>query len=119
MSEVGGIRAVHGHITRVILDLVLSAIAAMPLGGRLCPGTRATDRPSGGATDRPSGGGTSAKDLPRVFDMFYSKKTGGTGLGLSVAYHMVDERGGHVEVRSEPGEGTRFEVWLPRADVTD
>ena len=68
-----------------------------------------------------TGLGIPARDLPRVFERFYrvdrarSRETGGTGLGLSIVRHVVENHGGRVDVRSELGRGTRFEVHLPVA----
>jgi two-component system sensor histidine kinase SenX3 len=68
-----------------------------------------------------TGLGIPARDLPRVFERFYrvdrarSRETGGTGLGLSIVRHVVENHGGRVDVHSELGRGTRFEVHLPVA----
>ncbi len=59
------------------------------------------------------------EDLPHLFDRFYRGRTGresgepGTGLGLAICKEIVDRHGGHIEVRSEEGEGTVFAVLLP------
>jgi len=66
-----------------------------------------------------SGLGIPSRDLPRIFERFYrvdrarSRETGGTGLGLSIVKHVAENHGGRVEVTSELGQGTRFEVRLP------
>ncbi len=66
-----------------------------------------------------TGHGIPSRDLPRIFERFYrvdrarSRETGGTGLGLSIVKHVAENHGGRVEVTSELGQGTRFEVRLP------
>jgi signal transduction histidine kinase len=66
-----------------------------------------------------TGLGIPSRDLPRIFERFYrvdrarSRETGGTGLGLSIVKHVAENHGGRVEVTSELGQGTRFEVRLP------
>lgn len=68
-----------------------------------------------------TGLGIPHRDLPRVFERFYrvdrarSRETGGTGLGLSIVKHVAENHGGRIDVTSELGQGTRFEVRLPVA----
>lgn len=70
-----------------------------------------------------TGVGIPAEDLPNVFDRFYrsdlsrSKETGGFGLGLAIAKHIIDASGGTISVRSTLGQGSSFEVTLPRQKV--
>ena len=59
-----------------------------------------------------TGGGISPKDLPRIFDPFFSKKTNGTGLGLSITQGIVQEHRGTIKVESVVGKGTRFLIEL-------
>lgn len=67
-----------------------------------------------------TGVGIPDEDIPSIFDRFYrsdlsrSKETGGFGLGLAIAKHIVDASGGSISVRSAIGRGTTFEVTLPR-----
>lgn len=67
-----------------------------------------------------TGVGIPEEDIPNIFDRFYrsdlsrSKETGGFGLGLAIAKHIVDASGGSISVRSAIGRGTTFEVTLPR-----
>ncbi|MEX2459065.1 MAG: ATP-binding protein [Actinomycetota bacterium] len=68
-----------------------------------------------------TGIGIPSRDLPRIFERFYrvdrarSRETGGTGLGLAIVRHVAENHGGSVEVDSELGRGTTFEVRLPAA----
>jgi signal transduction histidine kinase len=65
-----------------------------------------------------TGCGITPADLDHIFDPFYTTKHAseereGTGLGLTIAYQIVQEHGGHITVESEPGKGTTFLVNLP------
>jgi two-component system sensor histidine kinase PilS (NtrC family) len=61
-----------------------------------------------------NGPGIAAEHVSRIFDPFFTTKKRGTGLGLATSHAIVTEHGGTVDVRSEPGRGTRFVVRLPR-----
>ena len=63
---------------------------------------------------RDDGPGIDAEDLDRIFDPFYSKRQGGSGLGLSIVYRTIRAHGGSITVSSEPGSETSFEIALPR-----
>jgi len=60
------------------------------------------------------GPGIEAEDLPRIFDPFYTRRQGGSGLGLSIAHRAVQAHGGALLASSVPGEGATFAVVLPR-----
>ncbi|MBX3461648.1 MAG: HAMP domain-containing protein [Planctomycetes bacterium] len=114
---------VHGDadaLHQVFVNLCTNALQAMPEGGRLRLTLRAD---AGGARIEvaDTGVGIAAADLPRVFEPFFTTRSGerdqarrGTGLGLSVSYGIVAAHGGRLEVTSVPGQGTTFVVWLPR-----
>ncbi|HWZ95762.1 MAG TPA: ATP-binding protein [Opitutaceae bacterium] len=59
------------------------------------------------------GPGIPADRLPRIFEPFYTTKARGTGLGLAITHNIVKRHGGFVRVKSQPGIGTTFEVFLP------
>ncbi len=116
------------QLQQVCTNLVLNAIQAMPDGGtvtlsvfhrhRASP-TQPSAFPSAwvGVSVADEGHGIAAEHLPRVFDPFFTTKGvgDGTGLGLSVAWGIVAEHGGWIEVESAPGAGARFSVYLPES----
>ncbi len=100
------------QIRQVLWNLVLNAAQAMPGGGTIkVTLSRIGDRVRLMVTDE--GSGIPAADLEKVFDPFYSRKTGGTGLGLATVDRVARDHGGEVWVRSEEGVGTTFAIWLP------
>ena len=60
-----------------------------------------------------NGAGIPAELLPKVFDIFFTTKPSGTGLGLWLANRTLREHGGKIEVESAPGKGTKFTLTLP------
>jgi two-component system nitrogen regulation sensor histidine kinase NtrY len=66
-----------------------------------------------------SGQGVPPELLPRLFEPYFSTKTGGTGLGLPIARKNIEEQGGQIEVHSKEGEGTTVTILLPEARVTE
>jgi two-component system, cell cycle sensor histidine kinase and response regulator CckA len=113
------------QIGQVIDNLVINAKQAMPSGGRLqvrVDNVPARDMPHHlPARDhvhivvRDNGAGIPHENLKRIFDPFFTTKAQGTGLGLATAYSIVHKHDGHIEVDSEPGLGSTFHIWLPRA----
>jgi signal transduction histidine kinase len=107
-------------LSLLIRNLVDNAIRHTPAGGTIHV---RLDRADGSAllTVMDTGVGIPSRDLPRIFERFYrvdrarSRETGGTGLGLAIVRHVVENHGGTVEVRSELGRGSTFEVRLPAA----
>jgi PAS domain S-box-containing protein len=102
------------QLKQVFLNLVTNAVQAMEeCGGRITITTRdAGDFVEVQVAD--DGPGIAADDLAKVFDPFYSRRQGGTGLGLTIVHRIVDEHGGHIEVESSRA-GTTFTVSLPSA----
>jgi two-component system nitrogen regulation sensor histidine kinase NtrY len=66
-----------------------------------------------------SGQGVPPEVLPRLFEPYFSTKTGGTGLGLPIARKNIEEQGGQIEVHSKQGEGTTVTIVLPEARVAE
>ena len=69
-------------------------------------------------TAQDTGVGITAEELPHIFERFYrgsaSRRTGapGTGLGLAISNEIIEQMGGHITVKSKPGQGSSFTVWL-------
>jgi signal transduction histidine kinase len=97
---------------QAIGNLVRNAIDASPGGGTVF--VRAT-RGAGGHTVvvEDHGGGIAADHLPRIFDLYFTTKTDGTGVGLAVTHQIVEAHGGSIEVDTVAGRGTRMIVNLP------
>ena len=62
-----------------------------------------------------TGGGILEDHLNEIFDPFFTTKERGTGFGLSVVLRIVKTYSGRINVESEPGKGTTFQIWLPLA----
>ena len=62
---------------------------------------------------RDNGCGISERDLPKIFDPYFTTKDNGSGLGLAIVYSILQKHDGHIAVQSEPGQGTTFTIFLP------
>ena len=100
---------------QALLNLLINAEQAMPNGGDLMVHVRRRGRRVQiDVTD--TGAGIPKDDLDNVFQVYYSTKKGGTGLGLPTARRIVEDHKGELRVQSEVGKGTNFQVLLPFAD---
>jgi signal transduction histidine kinase len=102
-------------LRQAFLNLAINACQAMPEGGTL----RLTCAPgSHGRVEvhvQDTGIGIPPDDLEKIFDLYFTTKHHGTGIGLSMVYRIVQLHDGEIEVHSTPGHGTTFRVLLPRA----
>jgi signal transduction histidine kinase len=102
------------ELRKVFLNLLLNALEAMGDEGTL--GVGASYEPQEGmlkVTVEDSGCGMSEETLSRVFDLFFTTKPQGTGLGMAIARSVVDLHGGRIDIESRLGQGTRVQVLLP------
>ncbi len=103
-------------IKQALLNILLNAIDAMPNGGTLTLSTqlRSASPQSVSICIRDTGCGIDKKDLPHIFDPFFSKKANGTGLGLAISKGIIEEHNGKIKVKSELEKGTtQFQIELP------
>ncbi|MGM0576559.1 MAG: ATP-binding protein [Myxococcota bacterium] len=128
-DEPAPVRGSRHHLRKVLLNLVLNALDAMPEGGDLELSARREDldAPRAGFEEIPagryvvmsvsdSGHGIPAEELEHIFEPFYSTRAigrSGSGLGLAVVYGVARDHRAVVDVRSRPGGGSRFDIWLP------
>jgi len=95
-----------------LVNLVKNALEAMPDGGQLTARTRVTRQ--GVALDLiDTGVGMDGRTAMKVFDAFYTTKSGGSGLGLPTARRIIEAHGGRIGVDSELGVGTQFTLEFP------
>ena len=107
-----------GTLQQVLLNLVTNAREAMAgRGGEIRIETSiVAERPGWvRVVIQDTGPGISPEELSKVFDPFYTTKTTGTGLGLSVSYGIIQDHHGTVDVQSAPGKGTTFVLAFPAA----
>ncbi len=104
------INADPGVLQQALLNLALNAIQAMPTGGTLR--IEATTTRAGQVELRfeDTGIGIPPEQLGRIFDLYFTTKEGGSGIGLSMVYRAIQLHDGEVEVQSTPGRGTSFRL---------
>ncbi|KAF0218611.1 MAG: hypothetical protein FD174_2704 [Geobacteraceae bacterium] len=117
-AELPPINGDREKLHQVFLNLILNGIQATGQGGSLTIGAAyLAPREGNPAAIELSfvdtGEGMEPEVLGRIFEPFFSTKTGGTGLGLSIAQKIIESHGGRMDVESRPGKGTTFRVRLP------
>jgi PAS domain S-box-containing protein len=133
--EVSPIRADRTMVEQVLLNLCRNAQEAMPRGGDLTLETRDVDVGEEYRADHPwarpgryvllrvsdTGTGMDEETRERVFEPFFSTKGPGkgSGLGLSTVYGIIKQHGGMIDVESEPGRGTVFDLFWPVAEIEE
>ena len=100
------------QMTRVLKNLVLNAVDAMPGGGRVTVRTSCR-KGSVRLEVADTGQGLTPEECERLFTPYYTSKTHGTGLGLAIVQSVVSDHGGSISVESEPGRGATFRIDLP------
>lgn len=124
-GDLWSVEADGGQIAQVIQNIVGNASDAMPDGGTVTVSAENVtdpipDLPAGryvriAVSD--SGGGICPEHLGKIFDPYFTTKETGSGLGLATSYSIVRNHGGAIDVRSAPGRGSTFTIYLPAADA--
>ena len=102
-------------LRQAFLNLAINACQAMPNGGTLRMSCAAASGNRVEVRFEDSGVGIPAEHLSKIFDLYFTTKDHGTGIGLSMVYRIVQLHDGEVEVESTKGRGTTFRVLLPQA----
>ena len=104
-----------GMLRQAILNLALNACQAMPEGGVLRFAARGVSKSRVELSVEDTGTGIQPEHLQRIFDLYFTTRPKGTGIGLSMVYRTVQLHDGDIEVQSTPGVGTTFRVLIPEA----
>ncbi len=122
LDDTAPVLANGNQIQQVLLNLLINARQAMPRGGHLRIAVRQPDAETVELVVRDTGTGISPDVLPKIFDPFFSTKSGpdgsgrgGTGLGLAACRNIVESHRGRIRVQSTVGQGTAFCIGLPVA----
>ncbi len=124
LSEIDQIQVIgdRDRLKQVYINLLANAVKYTPTGGKVFLAIKKIGDQAQTVIED-TGPGIPAKDLPHIFERFYrgdkarTRSTDGSsfGLGLSIAYWIIKNHGGRIEVKSKEGTGTTFSIWLPLA----
>ncbi len=102
------------QIKQALMNLLINARQVLKPGGTVTLRTRAGPAGEVVVEVQDDGPGIPPEVREKIFDVFYSNRGGGTGLGLPIAQQVVTHHGGTIELESEEGRGTTFRIRLPR-----
>ncbi|MCK4839624.1 MAG: PAS domain S-box protein [Desulfobulbaceae bacterium] len=120
----------RGQISQVVQNIVLNASHAMPEGGTVkvtCENVSPGDDPDVLFLQersfvklciQDSGIGIPANIVEKIFDPYFTSKDGGSGLGLAITQSIINKHNGHIRVKSSPGVGSTFTIYLPASGKT-
>jgi signal transduction histidine kinase len=109
------VNADPGMLQQALLNLALNGCQAMTDGGTLRIACRAASPGRVEIDVEDTGVGIAPENLQKIFDLYFTTKEKGSGIGLSMVYRIVQLHDGEVEVESTPGRGTRFRLVFPQA----
>jgi signal transduction histidine kinase len=109
------IEADAGILRQALLNLAKNAVQAMPDGGKLSITSSVTRDGRVEIRLADTGVGIPPENLAKVFDLYFTTKEQGTGIGLSLVYRTIQLHNGDIDVESIPGKGTTFIIKMPKA----
>jgi two-component system NtrC family sensor kinase len=113
-SELPQVYADFGQLQQVLINLIINAIQAMDIGGKLTISTKLTEDRWVTISVKDNGTGIPPADMEKLFTPFFSTKdVKGVGLGLAVSYGIMERHGGKILVESKVGKGSTFTIYLP------
>ena len=104
----------EGLIRQAVMNILINATQVLKEGGTVTVASRVGPQGEAIVTIEDDGPGIAPADRERIFEVFFSNRGGGTGLGLPIAARIMQAHGGTIAVESEVGKGTRFILTLPR-----
>jgi signal transduction histidine kinase len=114
--DVPAIEADPGIFRQALLNLAKNAVQAMPNGGTLTVSASSTKDGRVEIRVGDTGVGIAPENLAKIFDLYFTTKPAGTGIGLSLVYRTVQLHNGDIDVESTPGVGTTFVIKMPKAN---
>jgi signal transduction histidine kinase len=109
------IRGDRAMLRQALLNLAINAVQAMPKGGALRFSAETAERGQVALLVEDTGVGIAAGDLQKVFNLYFTTRADGSGIGLSMVFRTVQLHDGHIEVQSTVGHGTTFRLLFPQA----
>ena len=116
-ADLPPVTADAGQLQQALLNLAINACQAMPKGGDLRLAARATSATQMEITVEDTGTGITQEHLDKIFNLYFTTKPEGSGVGLALVYRTIHLHEGEIEVESVPGKGTTFRVTLPIAQA--
>ena len=108
----------RGHLGEILVNLIQNAREAIVGKGRIQVTARVDEQQAVNITIEDDGPGIAKAKLDKIFQPYFTTKEKGTGLGLSIVKHNAELYGGTVEVESELGKGTRFQLVFPTRTIS-
>jgi signal transduction histidine kinase len=111
----------ENQIVQVMINLFLNSMDAIKSGGTITVTTKKVSSENADEENKEwgvievedTGSGIAQENLEKIFNPFFTTKSDGVGLGLSISSRLIEENGGRVEVSSALGKGTKFSLYLP------